>query len=151
MKVKSCFFLGHRDAPDSIYPALLSIVEQHIIEYGVTEFFVGHYGNFDQLAARAVKESKTHHSNISLSLLLPYHPSERRISLPEGFDDTYYPDGMENVPRRFAISRANRYMIDHSDYLISYVWHPASNAREFVQYAERREKKNLIVITKLER
>ena len=151
MKVKSCFFLGHHDASNSIYPALLSIVEQHITEYGVTEFFVGHYGNFDQLAARAVKESKTHHPDISLSLLLPYHPSERRISLPEGFDDTYYPDGMENVPRRFTIFRANRYMIDHSDYLISYVWHPASNARELVRYAERREKKNLIVITQLER
>ena len=43
--------------------------------------------------------------------------------------------GMETVPKRAAIVRANRYMVNHSDYLIAYAWHPASNARELVEYA----------------
>ena len=38
--------------------ALYAAVEQHIVEYGVTEFIVGHYGGFDRLAALAVKEAK---------------------------------------------------------------------------------------------
>ena len=46
-----CFFIGHRDTPDSIYPDLLRAVEEHITKYGVTEFIVGHYGSFDFLAA----------------------------------------------------------------------------------------------------
>ena len=54
---KSCFFIGHREASEEIYPALYAAVEQHILEYGVTEFIVGHYGGFDRLAASAVKEA----------------------------------------------------------------------------------------------
>ena len=65
----------------------------------------------------------------------------------EGFDGTFYPPGMESVPRKAAIVRANRYVVDHVDYLIAYVWHPASNARELVEYAKRRENRNLIGIT----
>nr|DAU77922.1 MAG TPA: hypothetical protein [Caudoviricetes sp.] len=37
--------------------------------------------------------------------------------------------------------------MDHVDYLISYAWHPASNARELVEYAKRREKKGSLFIT----
>ena len=29
-------------------------------------------------------------------------------------------------------------MIEHVDYLIAYSWHPASNARELVEYAQRK-------------
>ena len=43
---KTHFFIGHRDAPDTIYPALLAKVERHITELGVGEFIVGNYGRF---------------------------------------------------------------------------------------------------------
>ena len=45
----SCFFIGHRETPDQVYPALLETIEHHITEYGVSEFVVGRYGNFDRL------------------------------------------------------------------------------------------------------
>lgn len=140
MSGKSCFFIGHREASEEIYPALLAAVEQHILEYGVTEFIVGHYGGFDRLAAAAVKAAKCLHPGVKLTLLLPYHPAERPISTPEGFDGTFYPPGMESVPRRFAIPKANRYVVDHADYLIAYARYPGSNARALVEYAERRGK-----------
>ena len=54
---------------------------------------------------------------------------------------------MEKVPRKLAIVRANRYMVDHVDYLIAYAWHPASNARDLVDYANNRERKGQINIT----
>lgn len=65
---------------------------------------------------------------------------------PWGFDGTFYPPGMENVPRRFAIVRANRYMVDHVDYLIAYAWHPASNARNLVEYAENLTRRGLLAV-----
>ena len=34
---KTCFFIGHRDAPDSLAPELDALVERHITEYGVGE------------------------------------------------------------------------------------------------------------------
>ena len=49
---KICFFAGHSDAPESVYPALAEAVERHITGYGVTEFRVGNYGGFDRMAAR---------------------------------------------------------------------------------------------------
>ena len=149
MKRKSCFFIGHREASEEIYPALYAAVEDHIIHNGVTEFIVGHYGGFDRLAARAVEAAKQHHSEIELTLLLPYHPAECPLPVPDAFDNTYYPPGMETVPRRFAIVRANRYMVDHTDFLIAYVWHPASNARNLLEYARKRERKGLIRVTTL--
>ena len=146
---KSCFFIGHRETSEEICPALYAAVEQHILEYGVTEFIVGHYGGFDRLAALAVKEARRFYPEVKLTLLLPYHPAERPIPTPDGFDSTFYPPGMESVPRKAAIIRANRYVVDHVDYLIAYVWHPASSARELVEYAKRWEKKTVLCITQL--
>lgn len=58
MQKKTCFFIGHREAPDSILPTLIDEVERHITEYGVNSFVVGHYGQFDALAGQAVIETK---------------------------------------------------------------------------------------------
>jgi len=147
MDGKTCFFIGHREAPDTLFPILATEVEWHIVEYSVTDFVVGRYGRFDGLAARSVKAAKKRHPEVTLTLLLPYHPFDRPIPTPPGFDDTFYPPGMETVPKRATIVRANRYMVDHSDYLIAYAWHPASNARELVEYTWRREKDCLIKVT----
>ena len=147
MESKSCFFIGHREASEALYPVLQEAVETHITEYGVREFVVGHYGGFDRLAARSVKEAKKRHPEIALFLLLPYHPAECPIDVPKGFDSTYYPPGMENVPRRLAIVRANRYMVDHTDYLIAYVWHQCSNTFELLEHAQARERRGLMKVT----
>ena len=68
-------------------------------------------------------------------MLIPYHPAEHPIETPPGFDGSFYPPGMKSAPHRYAIVRANRYVIDHVDYLIAYVWHPASNVRNLLEYA----------------
>ena len=136
--MKSCFFIGHREASSEVFPALFGVVEQHIVEYGVTEFIVGNYGSFDYMAAKAVIAAKERYPGITLSMLIPYHPAERPLELPQGFDNTFYPPGMEKVPRKLAIVRANRYMVDHVDYLIAYAWHPASNARDLMAYAQKK-------------
>ena len=149
MQAKSCFFIGHREAPSTLRPQLDWAIERCITEYGVTGFVVGQYGNFDYLAARALIAAKERHPEISLQLLVPYHPADRPVEAPEGFDGTYYPDGMESVPKRLAIVRANRYMVEHSDCLIAYARHPASNARDLLEYAQKREKRGLMYVENL--
>ncbi|MGO5116594.1 hypothetical protein ACTQ33_16635 [Candidatus Avoscillospira sp. LCP25S3_F1] len=145
----TCFFIGHREADDELLPALTAAVERHITEYSVTSFMVGRYGNFDKLAARVVIDAKKRHPEVTLTLLLPYHPFDRPIPVPVGFDGTFYPPGMETVPKRAAIIKANYYMADHSSHLIAYAWHPASNARDLVEYAQTREKKGKIHVENL--
>ena len=139
-----CFFIGHREAPENIYPELAQTVE-HLIDQGVTDFYVGHYGNFDRLAARAVIAAKQRHPEVRLTMLLPYHPAEREVILPSGFDSSLYPPGMENVPRRFAIARANRWMVEHCTHLVAYVTHPASNAGKVVEWGRRLTKEVKLV------
>ncbi|MBR4291427.1 MAG: hypothetical protein IKT52_12445 [Oscillospiraceae bacterium] len=147
--MKSCYFIGHREASAEMLPALTEAIEQHIVEHGVTEFIVGNYGGFDHMAVKAMIAVKEQQPGITLSMLIPYHPAERPMELPQGFDNTFYPPGMEKVPRKLAIVRASRYMVDHVDYLIAYAWHPASNARDLVEYAKKREQRNLISVTVL--
>mgnify|MGYP003179110637 CR=1 FL=1 len=129
----SCFFIGHRETPDRVYPTLLETIERHITEYGVSEFVVGRYGNFDRLVIRALSQAKRAHPDIT----------------PEAFDALFYPPDLETVPKRLAIVRANRYMVERSDFLIAYVRHPASNARELLEYAGTGKRKGKIHITNL--
>ena len=65
--------------------------------------------------------------------MLPYYPAERPIPVPDGFDSTYYPPGMESVPREVAIVRANQYMVDYTDFLIAYAWQPVNNAKYLLE------------------
>ena len=79
--MKSCFFIGHREAPGTIMPRLEEAVVRHIAELGITDFYVGNYGSFDRMAARAVVNVKKQYGGVSLYLLLPYHPAERPVAL----------------------------------------------------------------------
>ena len=144
-----CFCIGHRDTPDAVLPALAAEVERHIREYGVVDFVAGHYGRFDALAAKAVMDAKKRHPMVTLTLLLPYHPAERAVDLPPGFDGTLYPPGMETTPKRLAILRSNHYMVEHSTHLIAYVTHPSAGSREVLEAALKRQKRSLIRVTNL--
>lgn len=144
---KTCFFIGNRHAPSDIKEQLAEVIEQHINEFDVTTFIVGRYGNFDSLVTGVLQDIKKRHTNIELYLLAPY-ALVQKIEIPVGFDGTFFPEGLETVPMRYAIVKANRYMIQHSDYLISYCHH-IGNTRKIVEYAQRCERKGLIKVTLL--
>ena len=146
---KSCFFIGHRDANAEIYSTLLAEVEHHVTEYGVTDFFVGHYGSFDRMAAQAVKGIKKLHPEVRLMLVLPYHPAIRPIETPEGFNGTYYPWEDERIPKRLAIIKTNQRMVDTCDYLITYAYHFLGGTGQIVEYARKREKRGQIHVENL--
>ena len=146
MKTTTCFFIGHRDAPEDLRPLLSDAVERHIMQYGVTEFIVGHYGRFDAMASSAVRAAKQQYPEISLVLLLPYYPFPYET---DGFDVTFYPPDMESVPKPFAIVRANEYVIRTADYLICYDRGQIGKTRDFVELARQRERKGLIHIENL--
>ena len=146
--MKTCFFIGHREADERLLPELMSVVERLIIEEQVSCFYVGGYGGFDRIAASAIKRSKQNHPEITLMLVLPYHPAEHPVEIPHGFDGTYYPEGMEKVPRRFAIVKANEIMVNTSDWLIAYVRHGASNSRKILEYAQHRGNIRIVRIGK---
>ena len=142
--MKACFMFGHGTAPYSILPKIEQAIEDHYTKYGVTDFYVGSRGQFDSMAATAAKQVKQRHPDIRLFLVLAYHPAERPVDLTGGFDNSFYPP-LENVPRPYAIVKANQYMVDTADTMICYVKHPG-NTRNLIEYAQRRQKREKIII-----
>lgn len=149
MSGKTCFFIGHRNAPEALGPLLGESIERHISQYGVTSFTVGDYGSFDRLVTVALQGAKARHPEILLWLLLAYHPYQRTIPVPACFEGTFYPPGLERVPQRLAIVRANEYMIRHSDYLICFDRGWPGNTRELVEKARRLQGKGRLQIENL--
>ena len=146
---KSCFFIGHREADERLLPRLELTIERLIAEENVRYFYVGGYGGFDRITAAATKRAKQKYLDITLMLVLPYHPAERTVPTPDGFDGTYHPEGLENTPRRYAIVRANQIMVNTCDWLVCYVRHGVSNSRNLLEYAQRREAKGLMQIVNI--
>ena len=147
--MKSCFFMGHREADEKLLPRLESEIERLISEEQVRCFYVGGHGGFDGIAAMAVKKIKMKFPDVALMLVLSYHPAERPVEKPSGYDGTYYPEGLEKTPKPFAISKTNQLMVDSCEWLVCYVCHGASNSGKILAHAQRREKKGLIQITNI--
>lgn len=147
--LQTCFFVGHHTAPESIQPQLEMAVERHITQYHVAEFIVGRYGNFDRMAAHAVIEAKKRYPTVTLTLLLPYYPFGCAEETPADFERTFYPPGLELVPKHAAIPRANQYMIKHCNYLIAYHCGPVGNTGKLMDIAKKLENKGLIHIENL--
>lgn len=135
---------GHADSPESIIPKIEAAIEYMHTFFGISAFYVGNRGQFDHCAATAAKLVKQKYPKIQLFLLLSYHPAERPVDLPDGFDNSYYPL-LKRVPRQYAIARTNRYMVDTADAFICYVKH-IGNSRNLLEYAQRRQKKEGIPI-----
>jgi len=144
---QTCFLFGHRDSPQIIQPEIEKAVEFHYQEYGIRQFYVGGYGELDRMAGSAVKAVKRKYGDVRLFLLIPYHPAERPVDVTEGFDGTFYPP-LENTPRRYAIVKANRWMVENSDSIICWVTH-FGNARNLLQYARKQEKRGLCYVENL--
>ena len=57
-----------------------------------------------------------------------------------------YAEGLELVPRRFAIPKRNHWMFSRSDTVVTHVLYPASNSFEAKAKAERQGKRVINVL-----
>ena len=114
----------------------LDIILPALIEGGATTFYLGGYGDFDSLAAAAVRRQKTRYPNIEAVLVLAYLNREMDATR---YDGTTYPP-LETVPPRYAIVRRNEWMVRESDVVISGVTHGWGGAAKTLDYAKRRGK-----------
>ena len=111
-------------------------VTQKLIEQGATTFYLGGYGAFDSLAASVLREQKKQYPQIKLVLVLAYLNTGKNTS---GYDSTVYPP-LETVPRRFAISHINRWMVEASDVVVAYVLHDWGGAATTLRCAKQKKK-----------
>ena len=134
-------FCGHKEVYDAeAVEHWLRQVCSDLIAQGADEFLCGGYGRFDYLSATVLRDLKQQHPTIRLILVLPYLNS---TILTDGYDETIYPP-LESVPKKFAISRRNEWMVLESDIIVAYVLRDFGGAEKTLQYARRKKKKIVI-------
>lgn len=140
----ACTFFGHRECPDSVESRLRDVLEMLIAEHGVDMFYVGHQGQFDALVRRTLRALCQTYPRIHYAVVLAYLPGP--WGDPQDYADTLFSEGIETVPRRYAISWQNRWMLRRADYVVTYVTHSWGGAAQFAELA-RRQRKQVINLT----
>ena len=130
-------FFGHKDTPKNIEPTLRTTLVDLIENQGASVFYVGNNGNFDTMVRRQLENlSQTY--PITYNIVLAYIPTKK--SEYDSFTNTLLPEGIETVPKRFAISYRNKWMIEQADVVVTYVTHSFGGAAQFKAMAERQGK-----------
>ena len=118
----TCTFFGHRD---------IELIENK----GVDTFYVGNNGNFDKIVCSVLSELYSIYP-IRFYVVLSYFPKKET----DNSEYTVLPEGIEGVPPRFAISYRNKRMIEHSDYVVTYVTRSWGGAAQFKELSKKKRK-----------
>jgi hypothetical protein len=132
-----CTFFGHRDTPPAIKPVLQQAILDLIEQKGIDRFYIGNQGNYDAMAQSILSEFEQSHG-IRYTVVLAYLP--KKDSLPYDAEHTVLPEGIETVPPRFSIEYRNKWMIERSDYVVTYVCRSFGGAAKFKKIATRKKK-----------
>ena len=135
-------FCGHIHVAnsDTVANNLQKVIFDLIAE-GADEFYLGGYGEFDSMAAAAVRKAKSLHPHIRSILVIPYLGRDYD---PMYYDGSVYPP-LETVPRRYAISKRNEWMVVNADVVVSCVTHGWGGAATTLAYAKRKKKRIISV------
>ena len=135
----TCTFFGHRDAPSKIEGTIRETIERLISE-GVTCFYVGNNGNFDSMVHRQLKQLREKYPHIRYYVVLAYMPTVKDEFDITDYGETIYPEGLESVPPRFAISKRNQWMVEKAGIVVTYVKYSTGGAAQAKKIAERKGK-----------
>ena len=138
---KICSFFGHADLEgkateigEKLRPILIDLINQ-----GVDTFYVGNHGEFDILSSKIACDLQTLYPEIQVIVVLCY-PNELQY-LKCSFTDFLMPPEIVAAPKRACIVKRNRWVVDHSDYIVSYVKYTIGGAYSVTQYAKKHYKK----------
>ena len=137
----TCTFFGHRVVTNDVKTRLRVVITDLIVHHAVDVFYVGNQGGFDEIVSEVLRELQTIYP-IDYAVVLAYFPIEWDGNGTPYPPDTIYPEGLETVPKRFAICYRNRWMLERADYVVTYVTHRGgSGAARYQSLAEQRGKK----------
>lgn len=141
---KRCCFAGHSKIynTDDIYDNLVNFIEKLITVENVSEFWVGNYGSFDGLSAKAVRNIKRKYPYVQLNLIIPYLTvdiNKYKEVYYKNYDRILIADLPERTPKKFQILKCNEYMVNNSDYIICYVLYTWGGASKTLEYAKKKK------------
>lgn len=144
-----CTFAGHRDMVRITVSDILEVLEKIVLQSDEdVEYLVGGMGDFDRLAASAVRSLKRNYKDRKnkLILVMPYmqkRVNEQKAYYEEMYDEVIVPAELDGVHYKRAITLRNRWMVDQSEYVIVMVWRNYGGAYDTLKYA-RKQKKRII-------
>ena len=123
-KEKTCCFFGHRkiDETEELKNNLCGIIENLIVNENVVTFLFGSKSQFDDLCHKVVtelKEKYPHIKRIYVRSAFQHIPDWYEDSLLNHYEETYFPEHMENAGRASYVER-NQEMINHSKFCVVY-------------------------------
>ncbi len=136
--MKSCTFFGHSYISDKIEDVLTSTLIK-LIDADIDVFYVGSHGDFDHIVIKKLRSLKREYPHISYYIVLAYLPGKSDNCALHS-ENTIYPEGLESVPPKYAIIKRNQWMIENSDYVVTYVNQSFGNAAKFKALSERKGK-----------
>ena len=138
-------FIGHAflTAKGEIMEKVRGQMRANITDELIT-CYLGGYGDFDEICASVCRELKNE-CLLELVYVTPYISLSEQAKIKELqeaglYDKTIYPS-LENVPKRFAISRRNKWMLENADLVIAYVDHSYGGAYKSLLSSKRKVKK----------
>ena len=135
-------FCGHSNIKLNEIEKLLlkKILIEEIKKDPLTKFYLGGYGNFDNLCLQILREIKIDFNNIEILFITPYINADyyKFKFAKEYYDDVIFPP-LENTPYRLAIIKRNEWMINSANLVISYVKHSWGGAAKTLEYAKKKE------------
>ena len=129
-----CAFFGNRDAGKEIYPLLRQTVIELTKHQKIDEFFVGTHGKFDKMVYSVLRELQPIYG-FRFSVVLAY--INQNEYPPQ---ETLYPEGIEKVPLQYAIVWRICWMVEHSDYVVTYTKHTTGGAWMMKETAQKKNK-----------
>ena len=140
-------FAGHSfiSPKNKIKEMVKEQLRNNIIDVKFITCYLGGYGDFDEICARACRELKQEYDNIELVYVTPFISlsEQEKIKKMQSCalcDTSIYPP-IENVPLKFAISRRNEWMMTNADLIIAYVNRSYGGAYKSLHEAKRKKKK----------
>ena len=133
-----CTFFGHRECSDSIKTKLREVLIDLITNHNVDMFYVGNQGQFDAIVRGALRELKEEYPQSNYAVVLAYIPGKQTEY--DDYSDTMLPEGIESVHPRYAISWRNNWMLQQSDYVVTYITHSWGGAAKYAARAKCRGK-----------
>lgn len=133
-----CTFFGHRECPDSVRTKLRQVLVDLIENYEVDMFYVGNQGQFDAIVRSTLRELKKVYPQTDYAVVLAYMPGKQTEY--GDYSDTMLPEGIESVHPHYAISWRNNWMLQQSEYVVTYITHSWGGAAQFVKKAKLRKK-----------
>ncbi len=103
------------------------------------KFYLGGYGDFDEMCLQTLRKLKREFPNIELLFITPYlDENYSKLELAKYYYDAVIFPPIERVPRMIAILKRNEWMVKEADLVIAYVKYSWGGAVKTLEFAKRK-------------